>query len=267
MTEIDEELGGTIRALGAGPAAHDLYKDLLQPAAKETGQNLLVVAKAVTLAFSPIKATVFGLENIKDWIQDKLIERLANTKPNDISAPRLSVAGPTLLGLNFTRDEEELREMYVNLLASSMDKTSEEDAHPAFAEIIRQMTSREAKILRLIYETFPTARTGFEESSDGSTRKGESSWKTMQRIGSKAGINDREKSFVCFENLERLRILETYRASSSKLVRAGYDERQEWDDHIINIDTYEMFVSGFGKRFINTCVRRKDENAWPELKD
>lgn len=63
-------------------------------------------------------------------------------------APQLSIAGPTIEALKFAGAEESLREMYINLLESSMDAEICEKAHPSFVEIIRQMTPDEARIVQ-----------------------------------------------------------------------------------------------------------------------
>jgi hypothetical protein len=61
--------------------------------------------------------------------------------------PPLHIAGPTLESLRYTGAIPPLRQMYENLLATAMDAESVEQAHPAFVEIIRQLTPDEAGIL------------------------------------------------------------------------------------------------------------------------
>jgi hypothetical protein len=67
--------------------------------------------------------------------------------------------------------------MYLNLLASAMDDRRAEAAHPAFVEIIRQLTSEEAHLLRKVLRTeggLPTVqiRLQFEKLH---------SWEVLQR--------------------------------------------------------------------------------------
>ena len=45
-----------------------------------------------------------------------------------------------------------LRELYANLLATSIDSITAHEAHPAFVEIIRQLTPDEARIVKYIFE-------------------------------------------------------------------------------------------------------------------
>jgi hypothetical protein len=99
------------------------------------------------MMLSPLRAVLWGWERIEEIIGPELGRRFEN-KLNRMVTPKLTVAGPTLESLRFAGDEPELREMYINLLETAMDKETAEKAHPAFAELIRQMTPDEAKIVR-----------------------------------------------------------------------------------------------------------------------
>jgi hypothetical protein len=50
-TDLAEQ---TAKALGLSQLAPALYQNLLQPTARETGKNILLVAKAVSLGLSPL---------------------------------------------------------------------------------------------------------------------------------------------------------------------------------------------------------------------
>ena len=70
--------------------------------------------------------------------------------------PRLMIAGPTIHAMKYAGSEPELRELFANLLASSMDARIAYTAHPAFVEIIKQLGPDEAKILRSVATTGPS---------------------------------------------------------------------------------------------------------------
>ena len=55
--------------------------------------------------------------------------------------------------LAFTHDEPDLKEMYLCLLGTSMDSRICDQAHPAFVEIIRQLESVEAHVIRDIMKS------------------------------------------------------------------------------------------------------------------
>lgn len=148
-----------------------VYEDALQPAAKELGSALGTVAKAINVALAPVAALVWGYDKIKVYLADVLPQKLKDVPPEQIISPSLSVAGPTLEALRFSAHEPSLRELYANLLATSMDENTARYAHPAFVESIRQMTPDEALIVQYLakHQTFPmiTVGVGFQMLNPG----------------------------------------------------------------------------------------------------
>lgn len=92
-------------------------------------------------------------KKIKDFVNTKVAEKLKNTNPEDIITPKANVAGPLLESLKYTGHNDSLQDLYANLLASAMDKKTAEGALPCFVEIIKQMTSDEAKIMQILKNT------------------------------------------------------------------------------------------------------------------
>lgn len=129
-----------------------IYQDVAQPAAREIGKALGTVAKTVNVALAPVAALVWGYDQFATFISGKVTDRLKDVPPEDIITPKPNVAGPAMEALRYTGHEESLSDMYANLLASAMDRTTAMDAHPAFVEIIKQLTPDEAKILNLFIE-------------------------------------------------------------------------------------------------------------------
>lgn len=126
-----------------------IYQDALQPAAKEVGIALQTVVKAIHVALSPVTALVWGYDQIKDYVGDALTKRLKQVPEERIITPSPTIAGPILEALRFTGHNPELRELYANLLATSMDADTAQNAHPAFVEILRQLSPDEARIVKL----------------------------------------------------------------------------------------------------------------------
>lgn len=83
-----------------------------------------------------------------DDFEDDMAEKMASVPSEDVITPATSVAGPSVQGLLYTLDEPALKEMYLNLLTSASDRRVAEDAHPAYAEIIRQLNAVEAQTLQ-----------------------------------------------------------------------------------------------------------------------
>lgn len=81
--------------------------------------------------------------------QEDMAARLDEIPPEQIATPATSIAAPILEGISHTIDEPNLRELYLNLLASASDERHRDAAHPAFAHVIDQMTASESQALQV----------------------------------------------------------------------------------------------------------------------
>ena len=137
-----------------------IYRDALQPAVKKIGTELkpagvnvgkaiTTVTDAINVVLAPLRGLVWGYQQVEEIVFPALADRFKN-KLHQLVSPPLTVAGPTVEALRFAGSEPSLRDMYVNLLATSMDKDATQHAHPSFVEIIRQLTPDEARLLKHI---------------------------------------------------------------------------------------------------------------------
>jgi len=146
-----------------------VYQDVLQPAAKEIGKGLATVAKTIHVVLAPVAGLVWGYEKMSDYLSEALSKRLKDVPPERIVTPQLTIAGPALDAMRYAGPDPELRELYANILARAMDAKTAHQAHPAFVEILKQITPDEARILRLVaeHDTFPLVSVRSAQS-DGS---------------------------------------------------------------------------------------------------
>lgn len=149
MTE-SKQIVAAAEAIQGIVEAVPVYQDAVQPAAREVGKALSTVAKAINVALAPVGALVWGYDRICEYLSARLANKLASTPGADIQTPPPTIAGPALEALRFTGDEEMLRDLYATLLATAMDRTTTGLAHPAFVEIIKQMSPDEARIVKVI---------------------------------------------------------------------------------------------------------------------
>lgn len=132
-----------------------IYEDAFQPAARELGKGFTLIAKSVNVVLAPLGVMVWGYERIQAQFLPKLLDKLKNTKPEDIIPPKPNIAVPAIEALRYTANDESLSDLFAGLLASAMDKSKAETAHPAFVEIIKQLTSDEAKIVSIFLPLRP----------------------------------------------------------------------------------------------------------------
>ena len=88
---------------------------------------------------------------------EDLLQRIFNKCrkiPNDqLQEPPLNIIGPALEASKYYISVEEMREIFANLLAHACDKEMNEFIHPAFVEIIKQMSSDECKMIKYLHES------------------------------------------------------------------------------------------------------------------
>ena len=121
-----------------------LYKDLEKAGVPEQSGTLLTdTINAFRLFTAPIQLLALG----QDLLETRL-ERVRNKVPEErqIEA-HPQIAGPILQNLRFMVDGDILTEMYLNLLARTIDRDRVGEAHPAFVKIIEQLSPDEALII------------------------------------------------------------------------------------------------------------------------
>jgi hypothetical protein len=124
-----------------------IYSDIAQPAAKEIG---IVLGRSVKVLLTPLRGFLWSWESIEKTIIEGIEKRLKSRPEENWKTPDPEIAVPLIQTLSYTAQNETLREMYLNLLANSMDKSQEKNVHPSFVEIIRQMDSLDAKLFKVI---------------------------------------------------------------------------------------------------------------------
>lgn len=275
MSGEDNQKSGTtkemIDAVTGLVGAVPVYQDLLQPAAQQLGKALGTVAKTVNVALTPLSLVIWGYEKIGVFIEEKVTERLRNTPTHDIITPKPNVAGPAIEALRFTGHEPSLSDMYANLLASAMDRSTADFAHPAFVEIIKQLTPEEAKMLKLFRDknAFPliTLRADLEE------RQGGTDWVSNFSHLWKLCDSDRPDLYPPFiDNLCRLGLVEIPNGvyltandayeplESDPLITQVMDEiKAESGLYTPRINRKMVRRTPLGELFIDACVVAKVE--------
>jgi hypothetical protein len=134
-------------ASGSLPAR--LYSDTVSPAAREVGGTL---AATVRLALSPANLVIRTLQEVLDFAEASIKARFERwkTDPGTVVPPPPEIAAPVLQALRFANQDQALREMYLTLLARSMDARQVSGTHPAFADILRTLSPDEARLLPIL---------------------------------------------------------------------------------------------------------------------
>lgn len=258
-------VGETAKAIAEIAKAVPIYPDAVQPAAKEVGKSLHLVARAVNAALAPVEALVWGVEQIREFVRDRVATKLENVPPEDIQQPKPHIAVPAIEALRYTGTEPELSELYANLLATSMDKATAYRAHPGFVDMIKNMPPDEARIMRL----FATATSqalinikAIEKASGGF----QITHRHLSLIGIDAGCDHPPLAANYLDNLARLGLIEFpsmrrfksdepyQRIEDHPEVKKILEDLRKLDTHTIEVEKIKLELTDLGKQFVRACV-------------
>ena len=132
------------------PISNAIHQNLPSTERETDGALSTVVGFFNNVVLYPVKKANLTFRYKLESFEDDLKERIKHIPPENLQIPPTMIAGPTLEALRYTYDEKELRDMYENLLASSMDNRTSAFAHPSYVDTIKQMSPLDAKILKEI---------------------------------------------------------------------------------------------------------------------
>lgn len=100
------------------------------------------------LVFAPLQITGALQDRLRNFI-DKSIRRVPE---EDRLPPPPQILGPVLEGIRYEAEESPIVDMFSGLLSASMDQKQAHNAHPAFSQIVKQLSSDEAILLNAMWE-------------------------------------------------------------------------------------------------------------------
>jgi hypothetical protein len=185
-----------------------VYQDVLQPALQQIGSGLEGVLKIVVAPFRVLGyASDKHLQDFREGLERKSVA----IPQENLIPPNLTVAGPILQSLGYTVHEAPLREMFTSLLVTAMDSRTAQLAHPAYAEIIKQLSPDEARILAYSHKIgMSHAIAHVKRYTRGKSISPSFTYVTrnLSNIAIDAGCTNPELSGTYISNIERLGLYE-----------------------------------------------------------
>ena len=263
---LDNFLNAAGKTMEVFPKAYD---DVLQPAAKETSKLIERIPRAINAAFAPLDIWIEHRNFNVDKTKQLLNEKLKDKNPDSIVPPEPYVAIPALQAISYSMGSDDLRDLYANLLAKSMQKDTKDLVHPSFVEIIKQLSPADAKMLSLLANDL---------SPDNSTypliniiaKDEENRWVSVSENVIDSKYHSSDNYSLSIDNLNRLNLILIYdeRALAEKetysrlveipSVQATLKEIEagsiEPSLKISEIKYGSFHFSELGMLFVNTCV-------------
>ena len=228
--------------------------------------NGLSVADATHMALSMFREYYPQLrEELLSDLRKMLEEKLKNIPSENIVPPSPRIAVPTLQNASITEDIE-IRELYAQLLANSMNETMKDGIHPAFVEIIKQLSPDEAKILR--YMSSNTIIPTITLRCVNEKEEGYDVVKNFSNVGELVKCEYPFEVGKYFDNLIRLGLLKNAMLASltNKALYEPLKEHQYLESQI-NTITHQVHpfnkpkfeegyisITDFGKSFCKICL-------------
>ncbi len=184
------------------------YDDIAHPTAKSLGNTLSLLPRTVGVWLGKWEKWIVNGEESIQLTAKAVAEKAGKIPPEKLTEPEPYVAVPVIQQLSYCYDSQELREMYANLLVSSMHADTKGNVHPAFVEIIRQLTPDEAKLLKFLSgkkDQHPLIDIRVL-GEDGSYRLALKNYTNISK-----GVCDFASGiFLYLDNLERLKLVEIH---------------------------------------------------------
>lgn len=243
-------------------------QSLVPETAKQTDGILsTVVGFFNNVVLHPVKKANLTFKYKLEAFEQDLKKKIENIPSENLQEPPLMIAGPVLEALKYTYDEEELREMYENLLASSMDNRKVNSAHPSFVDAIKQMSPLDAKILAIIVEK-RQLRCG--EIVFDVQKTGKAIYNGMPKyfVPELANLSDPFVVSSALSNLKRLELIdinnnirfanmdyEEIKSHSYVIERVSYFKKRCQDFTVRQTD-YGIAINNYGQSFAQVCMNK-----------
>lgn len=128
----------------------EVYKDGLSPSVKVTGEILSFLPRSLRVLLSGWEKWIINGEESIKMTAEAIRGKVREIPDDKLTEPEAHVAIPAIQQLSYCQDSEELRNLYANLLTSSMNLDKKWQVHPAFVDIIKQLCPDEAKFLKAL---------------------------------------------------------------------------------------------------------------------
>jgi hypothetical protein len=240
--------------------AVEVYKDVGKPVLGPIGH---VAGSAVEVALAPVQLLLDAARLPLAKLKARMERKLGAVPPDRLLPPPANIAGPAAFQYVLLADNDEtaeLREMFENLLVTSMDRATAKQAHPAFVGMISQMTPDEAWILKSVDKSEYAALTVTDFSGNESNGV-PGGLRTM--LGRGIGI-DESRIPEYISNLDRLGILRIDWNSSTSvdydayariegLVKADFPHVKDYDRDL-RLSSAVICVTALGTQFLKICI-------------
>lgn len=223
-----------------------------------------VFVQSISRALEPFWESAEAQRGYVEFLRD-LALKLKYVPLAKIVTPNAAIAGPIFSGLRYSVQDADTRELYLALLATAMNGETAHEAHPAFVDMIRQMTGDEIALARHLcagHKFCPIITVRLLQDGVGTLVV----LRNFSLIGLEAGCSHPELAPAYLDNLGRLNLLEVQSSKeyADRQVYKGLENHPQIVDLIRAIDRNAeqqailerglVRVTSLGLLFHKTCL-------------
>lgn len=236
----------------------EIYKDLVKPSTVLMGQVISYIPRTIRLWLGKWEKWIINGEESLRLTYEAIEKKTANIPSDKLCEPEAYVAVPIIYQISYCYESEELREMYSNLLVSSMNVDTKRKVHPGFVDIIKQMTPDEAKLLKYIGENQGIAAMDVHETTDEQNSIYTIRYKNYIDIPQKV-VEIKSDIPIYVDNLLRLNLIEIPNEQSiaNEEVYRDLEKRIKTSAITSNKVKYikkVIHITDFGNSFFEVCI-------------
>lgn len=145
----EEDILKDIAIESAKEVAKDVYEDAIQPTTKNIGGFFGTLSGFFNhVVMYPLKKLNIKYEQKAIAFEREMEQKYNNIPEQDRAEPELHIVGPTLESLKYNILDDDLAELFANLLISDMDTKTQNLCCPAFVKVIEQLSPNDAKVFK-----------------------------------------------------------------------------------------------------------------------
>lgn len=219
-----------------------VYDDALSPAMKQIGSALEKTVKASRFILAPIDYIATYHDRWERYLK-KISERVDD---KNLTPGHPQIVIPVLEGLILSYENTLLSELFLNLLANSIDKTKQDLAHPAFPKIIQQLGHDEAVILYFLKKNRYKLK---QHLAFDNMKHLFSGRKVIKNEFPLDKLNFPENFFLYMDHLHSLNIAGIWQIGNQEVIMDKENKNQTG----VYINS-EITLTQFGGLFVKSCV-------------
>jgi hypothetical protein len=246
-------------------AQTDLYASAVTGPVLQVASTVATVPELISAALLPLRAlTATSGGQYQEWLSAQLAETMSDVELEEIVFPNPHIAGPAYQAVKYTAREPVIRDMLVQLLASTLNEQQASVAHPSFVGCIQLMDEADARVLQVLAERRSAAYVELRAEADsgrGQRRR------RVSLLGVHAGLEDAGRALRSVDSLERLGLCCLDRDGSGQ----SDDDYSEIENHQLFADAKQdlesegdaapdqergsVALTEFGDAFVQCCFK------------